>query len=94
MEASILDQIQFEFDVIFVIAGTNKKKSEKDKKVVYVKNKIDLKHMFEHPEIGFDLELNSKDSVSSLIDVLKDIMDVTNTSDEIMLISQRQISAV
>jgi len=45
-------------------------------------------------EMKFDLELNSKDSVTSLIEVLENIMDRTNSSDEMMLISQRQISAV
>ena len=66
----------------------------KDKKVIYIKNKIDLVAEFEHDDLKYDLELNSKDSVISLIEVLKNIMDITNSSDEIMLISQRQISAV
>ncbi len=66
----------------------------KDKKVLYVKNKIDLESKFESKKIDFDLEINSKESVDSLIEVLKNIMDTTNISDEIMLISQRQISAV
>lgn len=66
----------------------------KSKKVIYVKNKVDLEQKFLHENINFDLELNSKQSVSSLIDVLKNIMDRTNSSEELMLISQRQISAV
>ncbi|MFA6197349.1 MAG: tRNA uridine-5-carboxymethylaminomethyl(34) synthesis GTPase MnmE [Sulfurimonas sp.] len=77
----------------------------KDKRVLYVKNKIDLEQKFwhlkstsscfvGHVDIMFDLELNSKESVSSLVEMLKNIMDTTNASDEIMLISQRQISAV
>jgi tRNA modification GTPase len=66
----------------------------KDKKVIFVKNKIDLKSKFLHPKIEFDLEINSKDSVDELVDILKNIMDTTNSSDEIMLISQRQILAV
>ena len=66
----------------------------KDKKVIFIKNKIDLEQKFPHANIEFDLELNSKDNVESLIEVLKNIMDTTNSSDEIMLISQRQISAV
>jgi len=65
-----------------------------DKKIIYIKNKIDLEQQFGHVEIEFDLELNSKDSVISLVEMLKSIMDVTNSSDEHMLISQRQISAV
>lgn len=66
----------------------------KDKETIYIKNKIDLEPKFEHVDIKFDLELNSKESVVSLIEVLKNIMDRSNSSDEIMLISQRQISAV
>jgi tRNA modification GTPase len=65
-----------------------------DKRVIYIKNKIDLEPKFWHVEIAFDLEINSKESVNSLITVLQNIMDTTNSSDEMMLISQRQISAV
>lgn len=70
------------------------KKHAKDKEVLFVKNKIDLKSVFELEDRVFDLELNSKESVTSLIDALKNIMDRSNSSDEIMLISQRQVSAV
>mgnify|MGYP000728076137 CR=1 FL=1 len=66
----------------------------KNKKVIYIKNKVDLESKFPDKKVNFDLELNSKDNVDSLIEVLKNIMDTTNSSDEIMLISQRQISAV
>ena len=66
----------------------------KNKRVIYIKNKIDLEEKFGHVEIKFDLELNSKESVNSLIYILEEIMDTSNSSDEIMLISQRQISAV
>lgn len=69
-------------------------KHTKNKSVIFVKNKIDLEQKFEHKNLIFDLELNSKGSVVSLIEVLQAIMDVSNSSDEIMLISQRQISAV
>lgn len=69
-------------------------KAAQDKKVIYIKNKIDLEQKFDTNAIAFDLEINSKDNVDSLINVLQNIMDTTNTSDEIMLISQRQISAV
>ncbi|WP_294960992.1 tRNA uridine-5-carboxymethylaminomethyl(34) synthesis GTPase MnmE [Sulfurimonas sp.] len=66
----------------------------KNKHVVYVKNKIDLEEKFFSKDINFDLKLNSKDNVSSLIESLQNIMDRSNSSDEIMLISQRQIMAV
>ena len=69
-------------------------KAAHDKKVIYIKNKIDLEQKFDTNTISFDLEINSKENVDSLISVLENIMDTTNISDEIMLISQRQISAV
>ena len=69
-------------------------KAAHNKKVIYIKNKIDLEEKFLTDKISFNLEINSKDNVDSLIHVLQNIMDTTNTSEEIMLISQRQISAV
>lgn len=65
-----------------------------DKHVIYLKNKIDLEQKFSHAEIKFDIELNSKESVDSLVVALENIMNSANSSDEMMLISQRQISAV
>jgi tRNA modification GTPase len=66
----------------------------KDKKtVIYVKNKIDLEQKLDK-DIEFDLCINSKESVEELVESLKNIMNKTNSSDEIMLISHRQISAV
>lgn len=65
-----------------------------DKHVLYVKNKIDLEPKFSHKEIRFDMELNSKESVDALIKALEGIMNEANSSDEMMLISQRQVSAV
>ena len=64
------------------------------KNIIIIKNKIDLENKFNLDSIEFDLELNSKNDVSSLIDSLEEIMNVSNVSDEVMLISQRQISAV
>ncbi len=66
----------------------------KDKHILHVKNKIDLEPKFVHADIKFDIELNSKESVDELIGSLENIMNTTNSSDEMMLISQRQISAV
>ncbi|MCF6331377.1 MAG: tRNA uridine-5-carboxymethylaminomethyl(34) synthesis GTPase MnmE [Sulfurimonas sp.] len=70
------------------------KSHAKDKKVIYIKNKIDLESKFSHTKLNFDLELNSKDEVNELVEILKSYIDITNSSDEIMLISHRQISAV
>ena len=65
-----------------------------DKHVLYVKNKIDLEPKFSHKEIRFAMELNSKESVDALIKALEGIMNETNSSEETMLISQRQVLAV
>ena len=66
----------------------------KNKEVIVIKNKIDLPQRFSCDTLHFDLELNSKDDVSMLVEKLENIMDRSNGSDEIMLISERQISAV
>lgn len=70
------------------------KSDASDKHVLYVKNKIDLEPKFSHKEIRFDMELNSKESVDALIKALEGIMNEANSSDEMMLISQRQVLAV
>ena len=64
------------------------------KTVIYVKNKIDLETKFLSEEIAFDVALNSKVDVTALIERLENIMDRSNSSDEMMLISQRQMHAV
>ena len=68
--------------------------AQRSKEVIVIKNKIDLEQKFSLEPLSFDIKLNSKDDVTPLISALEKIMDVTNSSDEIMLISQRQISAV
>jgi tRNA modification GTPase len=65
-----------------------------DKEKILIKNKVDLPQKFDLRGLDFDLQLNSKEDVSSLITKLQAIMDRRNSSDEIMLISERQISAV
>ncbi len=67
---------------------------EENKDVIVIQNKIDLEQKFELKSLKFDMQLNSKDDVSRLIIALENIMNRSNLSDEIMLISTRQISAV
>jgi tRNA modification GTPase len=67
---------------------------ETQKTILYVKTKIDLAPLFDTQGIQFDLEINSKEDVSVLVEKLQTIMDTTNSSDEVMLISSRQIGAV
>jgi tRNA modification GTPase len=70
------------------------KENTKDKDVLHVENKIDLPKKFECDDIKFDMHINSKQSVDELVKRLETIMDMANSSDEMMLISQRQITAV
>ncbi len=67
---------------------------QENKDVLVVKNKIDLEEKFSLDTLAFDIELNSKGNVTSLIKALENMMNRSNHSDEIMLISTRQISAV
>jgi tRNA modification GTPase len=69
-------------------------KYKDSKNIIVIKNKIDLEQKFFHNDIVFDLELNSKDDVGALINQLEDIMNRSNNSEEVMLISARQINAV
>ena len=67
---------------------------EENKDLIIIKNKIDLQKRFTLDSLAFDLELNSRDDVTLLVEALERIMDRNNLSDEIMLISTRQIMAV
>jgi tRNA modification GTPase len=94
-------------DIVVALFDNSRKKDEedtkildllnsntKDKKVIYIKNKSDLSNEFHAQNIKFDMELNSKENVDKLVNALKNIMDMSNSSDEMMLISTRQIQAV
>jgi tRNA modification GTPase len=66
------------------------------KEMIVALNKSDLPHHFDARPIESyqPLQLNCKQNVQNLIDALSAIMDTRNLSDEIMLISARQIEAV
>ena len=67
-----------------------------DRTFIAVINKSDLKQVFDATALnGFEpIRLSCKKSAFELINTLKSIMDLQNSSDEIMLISLRQIDAV
>ncbi|WP_297483734.1 tRNA uridine-5-carboxymethylaminomethyl(34) synthesis GTPase MnmE [Sulfurimonas sp.] len=96
-----------ESDIVIALFDASRELDDEDRKIVtlleengqnkeliVIKNKIDLPQNFSCDTLNFDLELNSKDDVSLLVEKLEDIMDKSNGSDEIMLISERQIAAV
>ena len=68
-------------------------KYTKEKKVLFIKNKIDLPQKL-NIDISFDLEINAKTDIEKLVKKLKSILDETNTTQEVMLVSMRQIEAV
>ncbi len=69
---------------------------EETKEIVVVINKSDLKQQFHASELleRSPLQLSCKESSRKLVATLQKIMDATNSSDEVMLISTRQVEAV
>jgi len=69
---------------------------EDSKEIIVIVSKSDLPQRFHREALaGFSpLRLNCKESSEELIAALKTIMDAQNRSDEMMLISTRQIDAV
>ncbi len=67
-----------------------------EKEIITVLNKCDLQQRFDDSFMQHHtpLSLNSKESASALIEALQKIMDSKDHSDEMMLISTRQIHAV
>ena len=66
------------------------------KELLVALNKSDLEQRFDTSAITAygPLRLNCKERVTSLVDALQSVMDTKNLSDEMMLISSRQIEAV
>lgn len=67
-----------------------------EKSFISLVNKTDLETKFNRSEIEVykPIELSCKENARELIKILHEIMDTQNVSDEIMLISTRQINAV
>ncbi|NOQ31468.1 MAG: tRNA uridine-5-carboxymethylaminomethyl(34) synthesis GTPase MnmE [Helicobacteraceae bacterium] len=70
------------------------KKYEDKKDFITILSKCDLESKFNKELLDTPLSLNVKEGSDELIYILKNIMDSKNISDEIMLISSRQIEAV
>ena len=66
------------------------------KELIVAVNKSDLEQRFDTASIAAytPLKLNCKERVAPLIEALQSLMDTKNLSDEMMLISSRQIEAV
>lgn len=95
-------------DVVIALFDSSREMDEEDfsiveliekytvqKPFICVLNKVDLPIMFQSQKVQnySPLELSCKQNSEVLIDALKELMDHDNNSEEMMLISQRQISA-
>ena len=96
-------------DIVIALFDNSRVFDEEDKKIIELieqykneksfislVNKTDLEAKFDRSEIEVykPIELSCKENARELIKVLHEIMDTKNVSDEIMLISTRQINAV
>lgn len=95
-------------DVVIALFDSSREMDEEDfsiveliekytvqKPFICVLNKVDLPIMFQSQKVQkySPIELSCKQNSEVLIDALKELMDHDNDSEEMMLISQRQISA-
>ena len=66
----------------------------KNKKILTVLNKSDLKNVFDKTLLHEPLTLSTKEDINPLISLIEKILDANTHSDEMTLISKRQVDAV
>ncbi len=92
-------------DIVIAIFDNSREFDNEDKQImellneskqdkILVLNKIDLESKFDKSKIPQHIEVTCKDNISELIRQLNSILDQNNDSNEIMLISSRQIISV
>ena len=69
-------------------------KNNKDKHIIKVINKIDLKTKFDTSNIENYIKLSTKTNIQALIQSIQDILDMNSHTNEMILISKRQIISV
>lgn len=70
------------------------KEYQENKSVIKVLNKIDLDKRFDSSVLNDVLKISCKEDIRVLILKLKEILDVTNMDDSLLLTSKRQMSAI
>ena len=68
--------------------------NNKDKHIIKVINKIDLKTKFDTSNIQNYIKLSTKTNIQALIQSIQDILDMNSNTNEMILISKRQIISV
>ncbi|MDF1881605.1 tRNA uridine-5-carboxymethylaminomethyl(34) synthesis GTPase MnmE [Sulfurimonas sp. MAG313] len=96
-------------DIVIALFDNSREYDEEDEKIlslikehkveksfIILVNKMDLESKFDNSKIMdySPIELSCKDNARELIQALSSIMDTKNVSDEMMLISVRQVNAV
>lgn len=68
--------------------------STESKNIIKVLNKCDLENRFEKSILGDFIELSTKDNINPLLRNIENILDENTSSDELTLVSKRQILSV
>nr|WP_198305748.1 tRNA uridine-5-carboxymethylaminomethyl(34) synthesis GTPase MnmE [Arcobacter vandammei] len=68
--------------------------SAENKKIIKVLNKCDLENSFEKDILEDFIELSTKDNINLLIRKIENILDENTSSDELTLVSKRQVLSV
>ena len=69
-------------------------KNTSDKKIIKVLNKSDLENKFNTKFLNEFINLSTKEDINPLISMIEEILDANTHSDEMTLISKRQVDAV
>ena len=69
-------------------------KNTSDKKIIKVLNKSDLENKFNTKVLNDFINLSTKEDINPLISMIEEILDANTHSDEMTLISKRQVDAV
>lgn len=68
--------------------------THQEKEIIKVLNKSDLDNLFDKSILGDFIELSTKNSIEPLVEEIEKILDTNTHSDEMTLISKRQIESV
>src|SRR5574344_827318 len=68
--------------------------SQENKNIIKILNKTDLPKIFENSLLGSFIELSTKENINLLIKSIEKILDENSGTDELTLVSKRQINSV
>jgi len=95
-----------EADIVIALFDNSRELDEEDRKIlnlleensskeiIKVLNKCDLKNRFDKSLLGTYINLSTKETINTLVDKIETILDSNSHSDDMTLVSKRQIDAV